>query len=60
MFTVLLDRVPTADEIEAGMRTPTGVRGIDHDPPSATMSVDDASSWTEGVAEGVAEVQELG
>lgn len=59
-FTVLLDRVPTDDEIEAGMRTPTGVSGIDHAPPAATMSVDGVSSWTEAFAEGVAEVEELG
>jgi hypothetical protein len=59
-FTVLLDRVPTDDEIEAGMRTPTGVSGIDDAPPAATMSVDDVSSWAEAFAEGVAEVQELG
>jgi hypothetical protein len=61
-FTVLLDRIPTDDEIEAGMRTPTGVSGLDEDPPSATMSVavDEVSSWTEAFAEGVTEVEELG
>lgn len=59
-FTVRLDRVPTDDEIEAGMRTPTGVDGIDEDPPAATLSVDDATSWADAFAEGVAEVQELG
>lgn len=59
-FTVLLDRVPTDDEIEAGMRTPTGVSGIDHDPPAATMSVDGVSSWADAFAEGFAEVEELG
>jgi hypothetical protein len=59
-FRVRLDRVPTDDEIEAGMRTPTGVSGIDHDSLSATMSVDKVSSWTEAFAEGVAEVEELG
>jgi hypothetical protein len=60
-FRVLLDRVPTDDEIEAGMRTPTGVSGINEDVPSALMSVsvDDASSWTEAFAHGVSEVQEL-
>ena len=44
------------------MRTPTGVSGIDHDPPGASMSVDgdDVSSWAEAFAEGVAEVEELG
>ncbi|MFE0024930.1 hypothetical protein [Amycolatopsis sp. NPDC059021] len=44
------------------MRTPTGVSGLDYDPPSASMSVsaDEASSWTEAFAKGVAEVQELG
>ncbi|WP_370944979.1 hypothetical protein AB5J62_38615 [Amycolatopsis sp. cg5] len=59
-FTVLLDRVPTDDEIEAGMRTPTGVSGIDDDPPAATMSVDEVSSWSEAFAAGVAEAEELG
>lgn len=59
-FTVVLDRVPTDDEIEAGMRTPTGVSGIDCDPPAATMSVDEATSWADAFVKGVAEVQELG
>jgi hypothetical protein len=59
-FTVLLDRVPTDDEVEKGMRTPTGVDGIDHDPPAATLSVDDATSWADAFTEGVTEIQELG
>lgn len=59
-FTVLIDRVPTDEEIEAGMRTPTGVSGLDEEVPSATMSVEDVSSWAEAFVEGVAEVEELG